>query len=78
MHIIAISKDPNNTPPVAGEMDARLRRTLDGPELDDGTVVLPLLVNAAWTIDGTLVSKIGLSERLAKILSYVDQAENES
>jgi hypothetical protein len=38
---------------------------------------LPLLVNAARTIDGELVSKIGLSEYLAKRLSE-DQAEIES
>jgi hypothetical protein len=50
----------------------------DGPEFDDGTVLLPLLVNAARMIDGPLVSKIELSERLAKILSFVDQPENES
>jgi hypothetical protein len=32
MHTIAISKNPDNTPPFAGEshgMDARLRRTLE-------------------------------------------------
>jgi len=29
-------------------------------------------------IVGPLVSKIGLSERLSKILSYVDQPDNES
>jgi hypothetical protein len=36
--------------------------------------LLPLLVNAVRMIDGPLVSKIGLSERLAKIMSYEDQA----
>jgi hypothetical protein len=35
----------------------------------------PLLVNAARTIDGAVVSKIELSERLTKILRYVDQAD---
>jgi hypothetical protein len=29
MHTIAISKNPDNTPPFAGEMDARPRRTLE-------------------------------------------------
>jgi hypothetical protein len=33
------------------------------------------LVNAAQVIDGPLVSKIGLSERLSKILRYVDQED---
>jgi hypothetical protein len=35
--------------------------------------ILLLLVNAARVIDGPLVSKIELSERLVKILSYEDQ-----
>jgi hypothetical protein len=35
---------------------------------------LLLLVNAAQVIDGPLVAKIGLSERLAKIFSNEDQA----
>jgi hypothetical protein len=46
----------------------------DGPLFDNGTRILPLLVNAARMIDAPLVSRIGLSERLAKILSYEDQA----
>jgi len=50
----------------------------DGPKLGVRDRILLLLVNAAQVIDGSLVSKIRLSERLAEILSYVDQAENES
>jgi hypothetical protein len=49
----------------------------DGPNFDEGTVLLPLLVNAARMIDSAVVSKIELSEQLAK-MSFVDQAENES
>jgi hypothetical protein len=45
----------------------------EGPEFDDTTVLLPLLVNAARMIDSPLVSKIALSDRLAEILSYEDQ-----
>ncbi len=45
----------------------------DGPWLYDEDQILPILVNAARLIDGPLVSKIELSERLAKILSYEDQ-----
>ena len=45
-----------------------------GPLFDEGTCLLPLLVNAARMIDGPLVSKIGLSDRLAKILSFEEQA----
>jgi hypothetical protein len=41
-------------------------------------LILTALVNVARTIDGPFVSEIGLSERLGKILSHVDQAENES
>jgi hypothetical protein len=50
----------------------------DGPNFDEGTVLLPLLVNAARMIDSAVVPKIELSEQLAKIMSFVDQAENES
>ena len=45
----------------------------DGPLFDDATRLLPLLVNAARMIDGPLVSKIGLSKRLAEILSFEEQ-----
>lgn len=45
----------------------------DGPEFSDDNRILPLLVNAAQMIDWPLFSKIGLSERLAKILSFADQ-----
>jgi hypothetical protein len=46
----------------------------DGPVFDDAGRLLPLLANAARMIDGPLVSKIGHSERLVEILSYVDAA----
>jgi hypothetical protein len=48
----------------------------DGPWFDEATVILPLLMNAARMVDGSFASKIALSERLAKIMSFVDQ-ENE-
>jgi hypothetical protein len=39
-----------------------------------GGYITSLLVNAARAIDGPLVSKIGLSEHLAKMLSETDAA----
>jgi hypothetical protein len=45
----------------------------DGPLFDESTRLLLLLVNAARMIDASRVSKIGLSEGLAKILSYEEQ-----
>src|SRR5262245_17787249 len=45
-----------------------------GPFYSDEGLVLPLLVNAARMVDGALVAKIGLSDRLEKILSFKEQA----
>lgn len=50
----------------------------EAPELNDQDVILPLLVNAARSIDPAGVPKIALGDRLAKMLSYADQADNET